>query len=104
MSNIGNIARLEISEFTKENLPTGVTRSSGQVRLCEKISPSYPVSEAIVQSSHLVDSDSIALILSKEGRPTSFQSGEGWSCYDIFNILVEGRTYQCFRYSLKILA
>ena len=97
MSIIGNIAVINPSEFTREHLPTGVVESCGRLMLCKNIHTSYPVLEAIVKSNHTVDPKSIALIVSIEGRPGSFQTGEIWSCYDILNVLVEGRTYQCFR-------
>ena len=103
MCVIGNIAGIIPEEFTQENLPTGILRLEGRLRLCDQIHASYPVTESIVASTHTVDQDSVALIVSIEGRPGSFQTGSGWSCYDIVSVLVEGRTYQCFRSSLKIL-
>lgn len=103
MKQLGNIASILTSEFTEEHLPTGVLPATNKVQLCAEIDLNYPVLESLSYSSKLVDTGSVALILSLKGRPSSFQTGEGWSGYDIFNVLVEGEIYQCFRSSLEII-
>ena len=104
MKQLGNIASILTSEFTEEHLPTGVLPAINKVQLCTVIDLSYPVIESLTYSNKLVDTDSVALILSLKGRPSSFQTGEVWSGYDIFNVLVEGEVYQCFRSSLEVIA
>lgn len=103
MRQLSKIASISPLEFTAENLPTGVVTKGSDLKLCKSIGLDYPVLESMTYSNFLVPSNSIVLILSLAGRPKSFQVGETWDSYDILDILVEGRVYQCFRSSLNII-
>ena len=104
MQIVGKITSFKTDEFTPENLPTGVRISpSGMMRLCKSIDLEYPVLGALTESSHLICTSSIGIIVSHNARPKSFSRDPMWTGYDIVSVYVEGRVYECFRGSLNIL-
>jgi hypothetical protein len=105
MNNIGQIAKIKCLEFSRENLPTGVSATElGSLFLCSDIDPTYPVLGALKTSMIPVTTSSVGVIIAEHSRPRSFQKGPAWNDYDILSVYIEGELYKCFRLSLEILA
>lgn len=104
MNIIGQLATLKQEEFTPEGIPTGIRAQSNTFNMCKHISLDYPVSESLEFSEDVLSANSVCLVISEHGRPTSFSKSSIWNTYDIVTVLVDGKFYKCFRQSLNFFA
>ena len=104
MNHVGKIARIKCSEFTQENLPTGVKPAvDGSIFLCTDIDPAYPVLGSLHHYKKPVLASSIGIVVSHHARPNSFQSGPVWKDYEILSVYIDGDVYKCFELSLDFI-
>jgi hypothetical protein len=105
MEITGQIVKIKSLEYTHENLPTGILNIKNNFcNLCSTINVKlYPARESLYFSNESIEINSLGLVLSNVGRPYSFQAGEMWEDYDLMRILIEGKLYECFRFSLQVM-
>lgn len=105
MSLVGQIAKIKCSEYTRENLPSGVkVEKPGTFFLCSNIDLAYPVLGSLEISKKPILDTSVGIIVEEGPRPNSFQKGPTWDDYDILSIYIEGNLYKCFKLSLDFFA
>ena len=73
----------------------------GAARLYEEISiESFPSWNDFNGYSNLFKSETL-LVVGKKGRPLSFNLKENWDLYDVYVVMYNHKTYNCFLHCLE---
>jgi len=90
--------------FTEEGFSVTSSCESHQLILFEEIDlRSYPGWNDFHGKILVVEDGFVATVLRHMGRPLQISSGDKWSAYDVYEILIDNHVYQIFGFNLEVL-
>ena len=97
----GDIVKLDFKKtISPENLTLTPVSKKGII-LYEKIDlNSYPSYKDFKGYSKVFNNETL-LVISKRGRPRSFNGRSCWHIYDVYCLMYENKTYECFSYCIQ---
>ncbi len=97
----GDLVKIRVErDFSPESLQL-MSKVSGRARLHEKIKlESFPSFDDFEGYDKLFKNETL-LVIGKKGRPLSFSKKEKWDLYDVYVIMYDNKTYDCFLHCMK---